>query len=1072
ILAMSFGFTNVQALSKSDEVTISVKAHFDSENRNLVQTPIQGTYANRRTFSLANFPTAAGYDFAYWIVNGVIRPDLSFSSNFVLSGNMAVEAIFVASSQRVVLFRDANGRVLDFQYVNIGGNATNPLLNPEFTAPTKPGFIVASPEWDKPLTNIQTNTIVTIQYVVDPNLNQLSLTVVGGSGGGLFDFNEVVTVSASLEQGDNKFQYWTEGSKIVSYQSEYSFTMIASRTITAVYSTTPATVRPLITLTGPINIRASHLSFIGQISVPNGFSIVEFGLLTRNQAGLLTVQTQGVIKRQSTRLFGTTKEFLMSIPTADAVSVRAYLVVEDSEENLQIVYSDDHTLESSISRVLIYGGSTQITNVQTAQMLAMVFPLGGNQAVVWSVNNTNLATISSSGLLTPVAGQTGNITVTATSLADPTKSASRVVQIIASSTTITTVTNYAQFAAALNGTATYIVLANDIDATGQTFVPSRTNFSGVLDGQGYAVINLTISQTSSNGGLFKQAGGNAVIRDINFINPIINTNQANSGLLIGQINTTGAVTIENIHVSGLTTNLSASQFTHGGLIGHINAANHVTVRNVYVDYTFNAPSGGANIGGILGVGNSGTALSIAITNAYVDFKVNGTSTGQIYGAAIGQVQGSNTSNVHFSYLRIKNTGSTNVLSNAGLVYSQLNTAGNNHFISNIVAAPTSDLTRAFGQNNGSSQVNGTTSNANSLVTNEIKAVSQNASLPLVYRGNVWNYNSNTNTLSYPVELFGAVAIQQQINLQNNVNLYNNINLPQSINGVDISWTSSHPELISSTGVVERGNQTTSVTLSYSFTFGSLVRTGSYNFNVVEQYIPGSPKAIDITGSSSVVVNSTSQLTANVTPVSIEPLVTWSIKNNVAGIISVNQAGLVTGLGVGSATVVATLNEDNSVIDEFEITVTYNNYPTVLVSNYTELVAALNNTNNINITLTANITASGTFSQTKTNRFLGVFDGQGYKITDLSILSNNNNPGMFREIGGNAVFKNIVFESPRISTSHVNSGLLAGQITSSGVITISNIIVKDMITTVTSNQYTHGGLIGHVNTGGVVTTVNA
>jgi hypothetical protein len=220
------------------------------------------------------------------------------------------------------------------------------------------------------------------------------------------------------------------------------------------------------------------------------------------------------------------------------------------------------------------------------------------------------------------------------------------------------------------------------------------------------------------------------------------------------------------------------------------------------------------------------------------------------------------------------------------------------------------------------------------------------------------------------------------------------------------------------------------------------------------------------------VNSTSQLTANVTPVSIEPLVTWSIKNNLTGIISVNQAGLVTGLGVGSATVVATLNEDNSVIDEFEITVTYNNYPTVLVSNYTELVAALNNTNNINITLTANITASGNFSQTKTNRFLGVFDGQGYSITNLSILSNNNNPGMFREIGGNAVFKNIVFESPRISTSHVNSGLLAGQITSSGVITISNIIVKDMITTVTSNQYTHGGLIGHVNTGGVVTTVNA
>jgi hypothetical protein len=1072
IMGMSIGVTQVQALTKADEVTITVKAHFDSENMNIEQTPITSTYAGRRTFSLSNFPSASGYDFAFWIVNGVVRSDLAFSANFLLSGNMSLEAVFVDSSQRAVVFRDANGKVLDIQYVNIAGNAENPLLKPGFVAPSKPGFVIAPSAWDKPLTNIQSNTIFTIQYAVDPEVNQVSVTVVGGSGSGLYDYNQVVTVNAAPEQGDNNFQYWIEGSKIVSYEADYSFSAISNRTLTAVYATTPASPRPLITLTGPINLRENRLSFIGQVSVPNGFSVVEYGLLTKDQAGLLTLATSGVVKRQSTRLFAVTNEFLMSIPSAEAVAVRAYLVVEDSEGALQVVYSEDHSLEASISRVLIYGGLTQITNAQSAQMQAMVFPLGGNQAVVWSVNNTNIATISASGLLTPVEGQTGTVVVTATSLADNTKSTTRSVQIIASSSTVTTVTNYSEFAAALNGTATYIVLANDIDATGQTFVPSRTNFSGILDGQGYAVINLTISSTSQNTGLFKQAGDNAVIRNLNFINPIINTNQANSGLLIGQINTTGAVTIENIHVTGMVTNLSAAQWTHGGLIGHISAANHVTVRNVYVDYTYNAPSGGANVGGILGVGNSGTALSITITSAYVDFKVNGTSTGGIYGAAIGQMQGSNVSNVHFSYLRIKNTGGTNVLSNAGLVYSQLNTAGTQHFISNIVYAPTTDLTRAFGQNNGSSQLNGATANNDSRVTNEVKEVSQNASIPLVYRSGVWSYQMSSNSLSYTVDLFGAIAIQQQISLTNNSNIYNSINLPQSINDIAISWTSSHPELISTSGVVQRGSQTTVVTLSYSFTYGSLVRTGTYTVSVIEEYVPDTPKAIEITGSSSVAVNGTTQLTAVVTPVSIEPIVTWSIKNNVPGIISVNQSGLVTGLGVGSATVVATLNEDNSVIGEFEMTVTYNSYPTVYVSNYSELTAALNNNNNINIVLTADITASGNFTQTKNTRFLGVFDGQGFKITDLSILSNNNNPGMFREIGGNAVFKDIVFESPRISTSHVNSGLLAGQITSSGTITISNIIVKDMITTVTSSQWTHGGLIGHVNTGGVVTTVNA
>lgn len=1072
LLGLAFGFTQVQGLTKSDTVEITLKAHFDQENRNMVHTPVSTTYAGRRSFSLSQFPTASGYNFAYWIVNGVVRSDLPFGFNFVVSGNMALEAVFVASDQRVVLFRDSNGKVLDIQYVAVGGTVVDPRLDEEFVTPSKPGFVVANPAWDLPLSNIQANTILTLQYTVDPELNQLSLTVVGGSGTGLYDYNEVVTISAAANQGDNRFQYWTEGSQIVSYEAEYAFSILANRTLTAVYATTPATPRPLITLTGPITLRAEHLSFIGQISVPSGFSVVEYGLLTSDQAGLLNVTTGGVVKRQSTRLFATTKEFLMSVPTAQAVSVRGYLVVEDSEGNLQITYSDNHALEATASRVLIYGGDTQITNAQTTQLHAMVFPQGANQAVTWSVNNTNLAIISSSGVLTPVSGQTGNVTVTATSVTDPTKSTTRVVQIIASSTTVTTVTNYAQFAAALNGTATYIVLANDIDATGQTFVPSRTNFSGILDGQGYAITNLTISGTSSNVGLFKQAGGNAVIKNLTFINPIINTNSANSGLLVGQINTTGAVSIENIHVSGMVTNLSAGQWTHGGLIGNITAVNHVTVRNIHLDYTFNAPSTGANVGGILGVGNSGTAFSIAITNVYVDMKVNGTTTGGIYGAAIGQVQGSNISNVHNAFLRIKNTGSTNVLGNAGLVYSQLNTAGTNHFISNIVYASSSDLTRAFGQNNGSSQVNGTTSNTNSLVTSQINAVSQQAALPLTYRGNVFSYNAGTNLLSYPVDLFGAVAIEQQITLQNNINVYGDITLPQTINGIDITWTSSHPAVLSATGQVSRGSQTVAVTLGYSFTFGSIVRTRNYTINVIETYVPDTPKSIEITGTSSVVANSTVQLTANVSPVSIEPIVSWSIKNNVAGIIGVNQSGLVTGLAAGSATVVATLVEDDSVYAEYAITVTYNNYPTVYVSNYTELVAALNNTNNINITLTDNITASGNFTQTKNTRFLGVFDGQGYTITDLSILSNNNNPGMFREIGGNAVFKDIVFQSPRISTSHVNSGLLAGSITSSGTITISNIIVKDMITTVTSNQYTHGGLIGNVNTGGMTTTVNA
>jgi hypothetical protein len=154
---------------------------------------------------------------------------------------------------------------------------------------------------------------------------------------------------------------------------------------------------------------------------------------------------------------------------------------------------------------------------------------------------------------------------------------------------------------------------------------------------------------------------------------------------------------------------------------------------------------------------------------------------------------------------------------------------------------------------------------------------------------------------------------------------------------------------------------------------------------------------------------------------------------------------------------------------FELTFTLL-LPTVMVSNYSELVTALNRTDNINITLTQDITASGTFTSTKTNAFVGTFDGQGYKITNLSISATHSDSGLFRQISGSATFKNIVFQSPRLTTNQANSALLAGRVSSSGSMLISNVVVYDFIQTITGNQWTHGGLIGTINAANAIVTV--
>lgn len=73
-------------------------------------------------------------------------------------------------------------------------------------------------------------------------------------------------------------------------------------------------------------------------------------------------------------------------------------------------------------------GNDITTSGQTSQMLATVTPLNASSSsVVWTVDNTNIATISNSGLLTPV--NNGSVVVTATSLLTPTVSATKTINI-------------------------------------------------------------------------------------------------------------------------------------------------------------------------------------------------------------------------------------------------------------------------------------------------------------------------------------------------------------------------------------------------------------------------------------------------------------------------------------------------------------------------------------------------------------------------------------------------------------------------------------------------------------------
>jgi hypothetical protein len=1177
VFGLLFAGTSVVHASNPgvSNVEVKVTSVFDQENPNIV-TNINAVFGSTLSIS----PTGrTDFRFAYWVVNGVVRQDLPYETEFRITSKLSLVAVFSPEDFHTVLFMDANGDLLATRFITDGGTA----VEPNVSLISKPGLTFGSPKWKTmdgatSLVNITSDTVFVLQYQVSSEAT-FDVLVENGLGAGNYAYNQIVTVTKDPLETDY-FDSWTENGQVVSTNPNYKFSALKNRTLVANYSETEPIKAPVVYFSGNLGLRNDFQTYVGQIDIPENYQVIEYGFLIHpsNNTQSLTIDTANVISAIASKIHPVTKEFMMSFPANSHQSARAYVLLENSGE--YTYFYSPQTFQPSVvpvTRVVLYDGISQLKNDETFDFNATVSPANSNQRVTWSVNDLTKATIDKNGVLTPILGQTGTITVTATSVSNPAQFASYSVQIINDSTTVTLVSNYQELVSAVNGSATYIKLTQNINALGQTFTPTRTNFSGIFDGQGFAIIDLNINGGSNqNTGLFRQIGGNAVIKDVTFINPIITTSQANSGLIAGSINSNGTITIRDVYVINLITNLTSAQWTHGGLIGAIFNTNHLRIFNTSLEHTYNAPSGGANYGGAVGVVNNGSSAIVHVAHSSFDVKINGTSTGGIYSAVIGQVNGTTGSRVDSVYASIRNTGATNVLSNAGLIYGQLNTAGTNHFISRVLYPSATALTRAFGQNNGSSQVNGTTSNTNAALTSQVSLVSQALAMEFISRNSIWTYNDGLLSLNmdHIQDIFDnntADRIIEQIAIPNANAIYSNITLQTLILDAEINWSSSHPSIISTDGTVTRpigGNQ--NVTMTYDFSVGNVTRNGQIELTVIEAYDGITPILVELFGPTSIYQGQTSTLTFEVTPITIEPKITWSVLAGGEAVLSINQAGVITALLAGEATVRATLVSDPTIFGEYEITVlaspsvevtlvgdglvinepansqVYVNVnmpgtlyyvqnattqtpqqiissgskqtviienpgvtqigvsitsgtklqfvfvlldgstvvansttfeltftlllPTVFVSNYSELVTALNRADDINIKLTQNITATGTFTSTKTSTFVGTFDGQGYKISNLSITATHQNSGLFRQIGGNAVFKDIVFESPRLTTNQANSALLAGRVAVAGNMLISNVIVTDFVQTITANQWTHGGLIGTINTNSVTLTV--
>ena len=241
--------------------------------------------------------------------------------------------------------------------------------------------------------------------------------------------------------------------------------------------------------------------------------------------------------------------------------------------------------------------------------------------------------------------------------------------------------------AATANLAGHFVLGSNIDATatstwnaGAGFTPigsSAVNFTGVFDGLGHTISNLTINRPATNNvGLFGSTYGSG-IRNVGAVGGSVSGGWYVGGL-VGE-NNNGK--ISNSYATG-TVSGSINGQDVGGLVGW-NGNNSLT--NVYATGNVN---GSSNVGGLVGWNNYGT-----VSNSYATGNVTGSST------QVGGLLGGNYGHVNNSYATGSVSGSDYV---GGLVGNNINltTISNSYAAGKVVSAGTR-VGGLLGSNSGS-----------------------------------------------------------------------------------------------------------------------------------------------------------------------------------------------------------------------------------------------------------------------------------------------------------------------------------------------------------------------------------
>ncbi len=312
----------------------------------------------------AEFTVTASPDlgeFLYWKIDNGNIVSYEEEYSFVAASSVHLTAVFRQSysNRNYVSFYTAFEQELSRILYSVTTDADNIEIpvNPDRTGYAFAGWSV---DGKTAITSENlANEIVSALQNGDVNLTPIytkldsyyTVTVINGTGGGIFISASAAAVTANEPAEGQKFAYWIDGAgQIISYEETYVFVVTGDTVLEAVYveSDDEVEAQALIAITDKSSDpEAGTVRFVVVRDVPTKFTVVQTGILLTNDASIgedgdaFIIDAPGTIKgtNATTENKGTYIATKTKVQSGDTWYARGYVVYLDTDGELVYLYS-------------------------------------------------------------------------------------------------------------------------------------------------------------------------------------------------------------------------------------------------------------------------------------------------------------------------------------------------------------------------------------------------------------------------------------------------------------------------------------------------------------------------------------------------------------------------------------------------------------------------------------------------------------------------------------------------------------------------------------------------------------